>query len=146
MGGYTGESRPVGESPMQSVITGGRLKYVIGATIIVVVLAWLVFSNIQGASAQYLTVEELRAQGSSGNIVRVSGLVIGDTIDWDSQQLILRFEIADDGGSLPVVYEGVRPDMLRDGAETVVEGRYSDGGIFEASTLLLKCPSKYAEE
>lgn len=131
---------------MQSVITGGRLKYVIGATIIVVVLAWLVFSNIQGASAQYLTVEELRAQGSSGNIVRVSGLVVGDTIDWNSQQLILRFEIADDGGSLPVVYEGVRPDMLRDGAETVVEGRYSDGGIFEASTLLLKCPSKYAEE
>jgi len=131
---------------MQDVITRGRLKYVIGGTIIILVLGWLVLSNIQGASAHYLTVEELLAQGSSGNIVRVSGLVVGDTIDWDSQQLILRFEIADDGGSLPVVYEGVRPDMLRDGAETVVEGRYSDDGIFEASTLLLKCPSKYAEE
>jgi cytochrome c-type biogenesis protein CcmE len=146
MDGYTGESRPVGESRMQSVTAGGRLKYVIGGTIIILVLAWLVLSNIQGASAHYLTVEELLAQGSSDTIVRVSGLVVDETIDWDSQQLILRFEIADDGGSLPVVYEGVRPDMLRDGAETVVEGRYSAGGVFEASTLLLKCPSKYAEE
>jgi cytochrome c-type biogenesis protein CcmE len=131
---------------MQSVIAGNRLKYVIGGTIIILVLGWLVLSNIQGASAQYLTVEELLAQGSSDSMVRVSGIVVGETIDWDSQQLILRFEIADDGGSLPVVYEGVRPDMLRDGAETVVEGRYSADGAFEASTLLLKCPSKYAEE
>lgn len=137
---------PFGESRMQSVTAGGRLKYVIGGTIIILVLGWLVLSNIQGASAHYLTVDELLAQGSSDSMVRVSGIVVAETIDWDSQQLILRFEIADDGGSLPVVYEGVRPDMLRDGAETVVEGRYSAGGVFEASTLLLKCPSKYAEE
>lgn len=79
-------------------------------------------------------------------MVRVSGLVVGETIDWDPQQLILRFEIADDGGSLPVLYKGVRPDMFRDGAQAVIEGKYSSGGVFEASTLLLKCPSKYAEE
>lgn len=134
------------ESRTLSTIPGGRIKYFIGGTIILLVLGWLVLSNIQEASAQYLTVEELLAQGSSDRMVRVSGLVIGETIDWDAQQLILRFEIADDGGSLPVVYKGVRPDMFRDGAQAVVEGKYSSGGIFEASTLLLKCPSKYVEE
>ncbi|TKJ28134.1 MAG: hypothetical protein CEE40_12415 [Chloroflexi bacterium B3_Chlor] len=79
-------------------------------------------------------------------MVRVSGLVVGETIDWDPQELILRFEIADEGGSLPVVYQGVRPDMFRDGAETVVEGKYAPNDLFEASTLLLRCPSKYVEE
>ena len=131
---------------MKSVTASGRLKYVIGGTIIILVLGWLVLSNIQEASAHYLTVEELLARGSSDRMVRVSGLVVGETIDWDSQQLILSFEIADEGGSLPVVYEGVRPDMFRDGAQAVVEGKYSSDGIFEASTLLLKCPSKYEEE
>jgi cytochrome c-type biogenesis protein CcmE len=131
---------------MSSTIAGGRLKYLIGGAIILLVMGWLVLSNIQEASAQYLTVEELLAQGSSDRMVRVSGLVVGETIDWDPQQLILRFEIADDGGSLPVLYKGVRPDMFRDGAQAVIEGKYSSGGVFEASTLLLKCPSKYAEE
>jgi cytochrome c-type biogenesis protein CcmE len=131
---------------MLSTIAGGRLKYFIGGAIILLVMGWLVLSNIQEASAQYLTVEELLAQGSSDRMVRVSGLVVGETIDWDPQQLILRFEIADDGGSLPVLYKGVRPDMFRDGAQAVIEGKYSSGGVFEASTLLLKCPSKYAEE
>jgi cytochrome c-type biogenesis protein CcmE len=131
---------------MLSTIAGSRLKYFIGGAIILLVMGWLVLSNIQEASAQYLTVEELLAQGSSDRMVRVSGLVVGETIDWDPQQLILRFEIADDGGSLPVLYKGVRPDMFRDGAQAVIEGKYSSGGVFEASTLLLKCPSKYAEE
>jgi cytochrome c-type biogenesis protein CcmE len=79
-------------------------------------------------------------------MVRATGLVVGQTISWDSRQMMLRFEIADAGSHLPVVYQGPRPDMLRDGAEAVVEGRYSDSGLFEASSILLKCPSKYVEE
>jgi len=128
------------------LFTGGRLKFFVGGAIIVVVLAWLIFTNIQAASAPYLTVEQLLAQGPSDRIARVSGLVLGETIDWDPQQLVLRFQIADEGGSIPVIYEGVRPDMFRDGAQVVVEGKQSSSGVFEAKTLLLKCPSKYVEE
>jgi cytochrome c-type biogenesis protein CcmE len=136
----------VSESRILSIIAGGRLKFVIGGAIILVVLGWLIFSNIEGASARYLTVDELLAEGPSDRMVRVSGIVVGESIDWNPQQLILRFEIADEGGSLPVMYEGVRPDMFQGGAQAVVEGKYTSNGIFEASTLLLKCPSKYVEE
>ena len=31
----------------------------------------------------------------------------------------------------------------QDEAEAIVEGRYIEGGSFEANNLLLKCPSKY---
>ncbi len=130
----------------RDMIAGRRLKFVIGGALILLVLGWLIFSNIEGASARYLTVDELLAEGPSDRMVRVSGIVVGESIDWNPQQLILRFEIADEGGSLPVMYEGVRPDMFRDGAQAVVEGRYTSNGLFEASTLLLKCPSKYVEE
>jgi cytochrome c-type biogenesis protein CcmE len=136
----------VSESRISSIIAGGRLKFVIGGAIILVALGWLIFSNIEGASARYLTVDELLAEGPSDRMVRVSGIVAGESIDWNPQQLILRFEIADEGGSLAVMYEGVRPDMFRDGAQAVVEGKYTSNGVFEASTLLLKCPSKYVEE
>ena len=84
--------------------------------------------------------------GPSDRMVRVTGLVVGQTIDWDPQQMILRFDITDDSGSLPVLYKGVRPDMLGDGVQAVVEGKYTASGIFEATSVLLKCPSKYTEE
>ena len=140
------QSSSVSKHPARGIVAGGRLKFLVGAAIILVVLGWLIFTNIEGATAHYLTVEELLAQGPSAQMVRVSGLVVGDTIHWDPQRLILRFEIAGEDGSLPVLYQGVRPDMFQDGAQTVVEGRYASSGLFEASTLLLKCPSKYVED
>ncbi len=140
------ESVSSSEFSTKRLMTGGRLKFFIGGAVIVVVLGWLILSNIGAASAHYLTVEEMLAQGPSDRMVRVSGLVVAETIDWDPQELVLRFEIADDGGSLPVVYHGVRPDMFQDGTQAVVEGKYTSSNVFEASTLLLKCPSKYVEE
>lgn len=122
------------------------MKFLIGGAIILVVIGWLIFSNVQGSTAYYLTVEEVMGQGPSDRTVRVSGLVVGETVDWDPQQMTLRFEIADEGGSVPVVFKGVRPDMFQDGAQAVVEGKYTTKGVFEATSLLLKCPSKYLEE
>jgi len=122
------------------------MKFLVGGAIILVVIGWLIFSNVQGSTAYYLTVEEVMGQGPSDRMVRVSGLVVGETIDWDPQQMTLRFEIADEGESLPVIFKGVRPDMFQDGAQAVVEGKYTTKGVFEATSLLLKCPSKYLEE
>ncbi len=125
---------------------GGRMKFLIGAAIILVVIGWLIFSNVQGSTAYYLTVQEVTAQAPSDRMVRVSGVVVGDTISWDSQRMTLEFEIADEGGSLPITYRGIRPDMFQDGVQVVVEGKYAASGVFEATNLLLKCPSKYVEE
>ncbi len=125
--------------------TSGRTRFIIGAAIIIVVVAWLVYSSIGSSTAHYVTVQELLAAEPPDRIVRATGFVVGQTISWDPRQMILQFEIADEGGSLPVRYEGPRPDMLKDGAEAVVEGRYTDSGIFEASAIILKCPSKYVE-
>lgn len=125
---------------------GGRMRFIIGGVIISVVIVWLILSNIGGSSTYYLTVEELLAEGPSNRLVRGTGFIVGQSIEWDPQQMVLRFEIADESGSLPVLYKGPRPDLLEDGTQAVVEGRYASGGVFEATAVLLKCPSKYAEE
>jgi cytochrome c-type biogenesis protein CcmE len=122
-----------------------RSKFFIGGAIIVLAVGYLIVSSIGGSTAYYLTVGEVKAQGPSERTVRVAGTVVGDSIEWNAQELLLKFQIADDSGSLAVTYNGPRPDMLRDGADAVVEGRYIEGGFFEANNLLLKCPSKYEE-
>lgn len=120
-------------------------KFVIGGLAVVLVIGWLIFTGIGGSSSYYLTVAELRAKGPSDRVWRVSGTVIGESIDWDSHHLVLKFEIKDTSGQLPVIYHGPRPDIFRDGAQAVVEGKYGTDGIFRASKLLLQCPSKYEE-
>lgn len=139
------------ESAPKGAFSAGRprtpRKFIIGGAIIVLVVAYLIFSNVGGSSVYYLTVAELKAQGAGAfnRKVRVAGTVAGDTIQWDEQNLLLRFDIVDESGRLPVIYHGARPDMFRDGAEAVVEGKLNAQGVFEAQTLLLKCPSKYQE-
>jgi len=123
----------------------GQKKFAVGGAVVLLAIGWLILSSIGGSTAYYLTIAEVKAQGPSERMVRVAGTVVGDTIEWNAQELMLKFKIADDSGSLLVIYNGPRPDMLRDGAEVVVEGKYTEGGSFEASNLLLKCPSKYEE-
>jgi cytochrome c-type biogenesis protein CcmE len=120
-----------------------RSKFIFGGVIIVLAVGYLIVSSIGGSTAYYLTVQEVKAQGPSERPVRVAGTVMGESIEWNAQELLLKFNIADDSGSLAVTYNGPRPDMLQDGAEAVVEGRYVEGESFEANNLLLKCPSKY---
>jgi cytochrome c-type biogenesis protein CcmE len=110
------------------------------------VVGWLLYSNIESATAPYLTVTELLAEGPSDRIVRATGTVVGETIVWDAEETLLRFDLADEEGTLSVDYRGVRPDLLENGTEAVVEGRYGGAGRFEAASILLKCPSKYEEE
>ncbi len=127
-----------------------NIKLVAGIILVIGVLLYFVLSNLGGSSVYYITVGELKAMGPSAyeKTVRVAGRVVEGSIHWDPQTLTLAFEIADESGKLPVVYHGPRPDLLQDGAEAVVEGRYTPEGVFKVNPkgLLLKCPSKYLEK
>ena len=125
--------------------SGKRLKIIGGAAIIVLTVAYLVLSAAKGSAAYYMTVEELFQKGASERSVRVAGLIVDGSINWRDRDLVLEFQIADDSGTLAVTYHGPRPDMLKDGAEVVVEGKYVGAEGFDAQTLMLKCPSKYEE-
>ena len=130
-------------------LSSRQAKLLIGGLIILLVLVAWVLLNIGRSFTYYLIISELRAQGPSPRRIRVSGTIVGESIQWHPETLELTFEIANGEDRLPVHYHGSRPDMFRDGAEAVVEGRYlSDGHHFrvEADQLLLKCPSKYQEK
>jgi cytochrome c-type biogenesis protein CcmE len=49
----------------------------------------------------------------------------------------------DGSAQLPVDFSGIIPDTFVDDADVVVEGNRRTDGVFEATTLLAKCPSKY---
>jgi len=78
--------------------------------------------------------------------VRVTGRLDSESVSFDAQAVVLRFDLVSEGGRLPVEYKGVRPDGMTDDAEVIVEGKLRPEGTLEASSLMFKCPSKYESE
>ncbi len=75
----------------------------------------------------------------------VHGFVVSGSIAKNLPAGHVDFEVADSAGQnvLSVRYLGIDvPDLFKDGAEVVVEGRY-DSGTFLAERVMAKCPSKY---
>ena len=133
---------------MTRMLTARRVKFIIGGVVIALAILYLILTAARSTAAYFLTVEELHAKGSAvyGRSLRVSGKVVGDSVDFNSRDLVLRFQIAGESGeTLPVVFNGPRPDQLRPEADIIVEGKF-DGQEFTARTLLLKCPSRYEEK
>jgi cytochrome c-type biogenesis protein CcmE len=151
---------------------GGRIKFFIGGVLIIAAIAYLIISSTRANAQYFFTIDELLSRGQSmlDQNVRISGAVIGDTIQYDPEDLSLHFTIANvpadnkqieaQGGlavvlheavtdpsrtHLQVVYVGPKPDLLRDEAQAIMTGHIGSDQVFYADELLLKCPTKYEE-
>ena len=152
--------------------SAGRLKFILGGLLIVAAVIYLIVSSTQANAQFFLTVDEVFAKGAEvqNRDLRISGAVIGDSIQYDSQTLNLTFTIASIPGDnqeiealgglaqvlheavedpdrqhLIVVYNGPKPDLLRNEAQAIITGKVGEEGIFYADELLLKCPTKYED-
>lgn len=130
-----------------------NLRFVFGSAVIVAAIGWLMYTGIRETSSYYLTIQEfLPKKDEYGNMpLRVAGRVRPGSIDYDARTLNLKFELAGfpdrpdgktDDRSVPVAFNGIKPDMFADGRDVIVEGRYTDG-VLHAKQVLTSCPSKY---
>jgi cytochrome c-type biogenesis protein CcmE len=147
-------------------------KFMIGGLFILGAVVFLIWTSTAASSEYFLTIDELKAKGPDivDKNLRVSGAVIGDTIQYDPQTLTLMFEAAHVSGDnadletegglakalhlavtdptrsrVKVIYVGPRPDLLRHEAQAIVTGHLGADGVFYADELLLKCPTRYEE-
>jgi cytochrome c-type biogenesis protein CcmE len=125
-------------------------RFIIGAAIIVVAVAYLVYTGIRETSVYYLTIDEFlaRREAVAGEGLRVAGRVASKSMDWNPATLDLKFRLAnfEENDGVDVAYNGVLPDMFAEGRDVIVEGTYVGGESFHARTLLTACPSKYEAE
>jgi len=149
-----------------------RTKFILGGALILAAVVYLIFSSTQASAEYFMTVDEVKAEGAAavGKSLRLSGAVLGDTINYDADSLTLTFDVAHVPGDnaeieaqgglakvladavndptrqrVSVVYVGPKPDLLRGEAQAIMTGKLGDDGVFYADELLLKCPTKYEQ-
>jgi cytochrome c-type biogenesis protein CcmE len=162
------------ETVVHKPVSRGSLKFIIGGLLILSAVIFLIVSSLiqPGGTQYFLTVNELKNRSTEmlGRQVRVSGVVLGDTIKYDPKTLDITFTVAhipgdnnviDQMGGLAAVlkkaahdgslthlqvkYNGAKPDLLKDEAQAIMTGKLGTDGVFQADELLLKCPTKYEE-
>lgn len=127
---------------------GGKLKFLIGGLLILAAIAFVTISSFQNNAIYYLTLKELNTQRATliGQPIRVNAPLDKSSIQFDDKTLTLKFNLAEGNLVLQVVYKGVVPDTMDQGESVVAEGRLGADGVFQASTILVKCPSKYESQ
>jgi len=77
-----------------------------------------------------------------GTRIRLGGLVKTGSLQRASGMRV-RFEVTDGKNEIPVTYNGVLPDLFREGQGVVAEGELSRSGVFDADTILAKHDATY---
>jgi cytochrome c-type biogenesis protein CcmE len=128
-----------------------------GATLIALLLGWYAITQLESGSSftYYQSLAEFQQTAQPGEHARVHGYVAAGSIDRDVEARSVRFAVQNDpphkggppGELLPVVFMSLEtPDLFKDGAEVVVEGRFGAPGnsdAFHADKVMAKCPSKF---
>jgi len=162
--------KPTGKGLDQlTVKSGGRWKFMVGGVLILGAIAYLVVSSTLMGAQFFITVDEVVSDPSYiGQEVRISGAVIGDTIEQNTvfvserQRNAITFTITHipeefdnlaealhqsvsnpDATRLQIYYEGPMPDLLQHEAQAILTGALGEDGVFYANELLLKCPSRF---
>jgi cytochrome c-type biogenesis protein CcmE len=76
-------------------------------------------------------------------LFRLGGMVKKGSVHRDKGSLKVRFVLTDFAHDVPVVYEGILPDLFREGQGVVTNGRLGPDGVFVASEVLAKHDEKY---
>jgi cytochrome c-type biogenesis protein CcmE len=125
-----------------------RTKFIIGGSLVLATVGYLMASGIKETGVYYLTPTELAAKINSDHSfynvgVKIGARVLKGSITRDVASQTITFRATDGAQSYPVVYRGLAPDTFTDDVDVVVEGRLQPDGTFRATTLLAKCGSRY---
>lgn len=78
-----------------------------------------------------------------GRTIRAGGLVVAGSVERDQEGLGVTFRVTDGAAEVPVYYEGILPDLFREGQGIVALGQVRADGVFVASEVLAKHDENY---
>jgi cytochrome c-type biogenesis protein CcmE len=120
-----------------------RLTMIGGALAVLAIAAALVLNALRDSIVFFSTPVMVAEQHiPAGKRFRLGGLVQpGSLVRGDN--LAIKFEVSDGSATLPVVFQGILPDLFREGQGVVAEGALDGAGVFKADTVLAKHDETY---
>ena len=78
-----------------------------------------------------------------GQRLRIGGMVVAGTVKRDASSLKVHFDLADVGPAVTIEYEGILPDLFREGQGIVAQGILKSAKVIKAFEVLAKHDENY---
>jgi cytochrome c-type biogenesis protein CcmE len=120
-----------------------RLVLIGGSVGVLAVAVGLVLNALSGSIVFFNSpTDVLEKHIAPGTRIRVGGLVKPGSVVRGAD-LKIRFEVTDGKSDIPVRFQGIVPDLFREGQGVVAEGKLEPGAVVDADTVLAKHDERY---
>src|SRR5476649_1754351 len=121
-----------------------RRLILIGSSLgVLAIAAALVLSALRDSIVFFNSPSDIAEKHvAAGARIRVGGLVKPGSLQ-RGDNLNIRFDVTDGNHDVAVRYQGIVPDLFREGQGVVAEGKLESGGVFVADTVLAKHDERY---
>ena len=119
-----------------------RLALIVGGLAVLGIAAALILSAFRENLVFFFSPSDVVAQKApKDRSFRIGGLVEAGSVKREG--VIVNFKVTDTAQTIPVVYQGILPDLFREGKGVVAQGKLGTDGVFRASEVLAKHDENY---
>ncbi|WP_395660605.1 cytochrome c maturation protein CcmE [Aestuariivirga sp.] len=120
-----------------------RLTMILGGLSVIGLAVALVLYALSGTITFFHTPSDLAETGvKPGERIRLGGMVEDGTVK-KGPGTATSFSVTDQIAAVTVTYNGILPDLFREGQGVVTEGKLQEDGTFVADTVLAKHDENY---
>ena len=120
-----------------------RLLLIFLTLVILLSAVLLILYNTRENVSYFYTPSEINKSDMIINkIIRIGGFVENDSFKKISSSSF-KFRITDEKASIIVTFNGILPDLFREGQGAVIEGFFSNDDVFEATNVFAKHDENY---
>lgn len=119
-----------------------RLALIVGGVAVLGVAVALILSAFQQNLVFFFSPSDVAAhKAPQARAFRIGGMVEQGSVKRDG--VTVSFRVTDTAHTIPVVYQGILPDLFREGKGVVAQGKLGPDGVFHASQVLAKHDENY---
>lgn len=106
-------------------------------------IAALVLNALNSNIAFYISPTDIAAGKAPKNkVFRLGGMVKNESVKREANSLKINFVVTDTETDIPVIYQGILPDLFSEGKGVVAQGRI-ENNVFVAQEVLAKHDENY---
>lgn len=91
----------------------------------------------------YSPTQVVNGEAPTERSFRIGGLVLKDSVKRNTHNLEVSFILTDTVNQIEVTYDGILPDLFREGQGIVANGNLISGNVFKAEEVLAKHDENY---
>lgn len=107
------------------------------------VLGLVLYALRQNINLFYTPEQVVRHELPLNQKVRLGGMVVKGSVERTPGTLMVRFTLTDGVDEARVAFEGILPDLFREGQGIVAQGTLGADGLFKATEVLAKHDANY---